>query len=228
MDRARASGIQVTGWMGTVKHPRYLKDEDGENLNRLAIFMRGKLAQEDILADFGQKEIYADYLVGEIHCDDLDDDGKDDIATSSRQSLKDDDPRFEALRDIVYQELRYVAGRWSDWRRGDGTKMFVGEVPEVLKWLEDLKGDMKKKAERWIGRCGTRSNAEDRGPPARASAPTDARPAGPAPAPLARPPVPESAAACRGGGFQARLGPCVPWKPRDIDPNMLPNGLVPR
>ena len=160
-DHAGASGIQVTGWMGTVKHPRYLKDEDGENLNRLAIFMRGKLAQEDILADFGQKEIYADYLVGEIHCDDLDDDSKDDIATSSRQSLKDDDPRFEALRGIVYQELRHVAGRWSDWRRGDGTKMFVGEVPEVLKWLEDLKGDTKKKAERWIGRLNVIRSDKD-------------------------------------------------------------------
>ena len=113
---AQDGQIQVTGWMGTVKHPRHLKDEEGENLNRLAIFMRGKLAQEDILDGFGQKEIYADYLVGEIHCDDLDDDGKDDIATSSRQSLKYDDPRFETLRAIVYQELRHIAGRWSDWR----------------------------------------------------------------------------------------------------------------
>ena len=36
--------------------------------------------------------------------------------------------------------------------------------------------------------------------------------------PWLRPPAPESAAACRGGVFQARLGPCVPWKPADIDP----------
>ena len=93
-DQAGGAGIQVTGWMGTVKHPRHLKDDGGENLNRLAIFMRGKLAQDDILDGFGQKEIYADYLVGEIHCNDLDDDNDDDIATSSRQSLKYDDSRF--------------------------------------------------------------------------------------------------------------------------------------
>ena len=37
-------------------------------------------------------------------------------------------------------------------------------------------------------------------------------------APPARPPAPESAVACRSGGFKARLGPCVPWKPPDIDP----------
>ena len=160
-DQAGGAGIQVTGWMGTVKHPRHLKDDGGENLNRLAIFMRGKLAQDDILDGFGQKEIYADYLVGEIHCNDLDDDNDDDIATSSRQSLKYDDSRFETLRAIGYQEIRHVAGRWSDWRRSDGTKKFVGEVPEVLEWLEDLQGDTKKKAERWIGRLNVIRSDKD-------------------------------------------------------------------
>ena len=144
--------IKVSGWIGTVKHPGSLKDEEGENLNRIAIFMRGKLAQEDVLDDFGQKEIYADYVVGEIYCDDLDRDDDDDIATSSRQAVKYDDPRFEAIRRIVLQELRYIAGKWSDWRRTDGTRAFVGVVPEVVEWLDQLRGDTKKKAERWIGR----------------------------------------------------------------------------
>ena len=148
----RMGELTITGWIGTVKHPRYLKDEEGENLNRLAVFMRGKLAQEDILSGFGQKEIYADYAVGEIYCDDLDSDAEDDIATSSRQTLKFDDPRFERIRDVMYRELRHIASKWSDWRRGDGTKQFVSEVPEVAEWLNDLTGDTKAKAERWIGR----------------------------------------------------------------------------
>ena len=146
------AGIQLTGWIGTVKSPRFLKGEEGENLNRIAVFMRGKLAQEDVLDDFGQKEIYADYVVGEIYCDDLDSDDEDDIATSSRQSLKYDDSRFEAVRGIVFQELRHIASRWSDWRRGDGAKTVAGDVPAVSEWLEELKGDTRKKAERWIGR----------------------------------------------------------------------------
>lgn len=65
------AGLSLTGWIGTVTKPDQLKDEDGDNLNRLAIFMRGKLAQEDILDEFGQKEIYADYLIGELHCEEL-------------------------------------------------------------------------------------------------------------------------------------------------------------
>jgi hypothetical protein len=122
--------------------------------------MRGKMAQEDILDEFGQKEIYADYIIGELHCEQLDLDEKGDIATSSRQSLKQDDPRFESLRTIVLAELRNIAGRWSEWRRTDGAKA-AASVPAVSDWLGQLKGDTKKHAERWIGRLNTiRSNDE--------------------------------------------------------------------
>ncbi len=160
-EQATEAGLHITGWIGTVKQPRFLKDEGGENLNRIAVFMRGKLAQEDILDGFGQKEIYADYVVGEIHCDDLDSDDEDDIATSSRQSLKYDDPRFETIRDIVLQELRHIASRWSDWRRRDGAKAFASAVPVVAEWLKELQGDTRRKAERWIGRLNTIRSDKD-------------------------------------------------------------------
>ncbi|OGT12242.1 MAG: heat-shock protein [Gallionellales bacterium RIFCSPHIGHO2_02_FULL_57_16] len=148
------SKISLSGWIATVSSPSQLKDEEGDNLNRLAVFMRGKMAQEDILDEFGQKEIYADYIIGELHCEQLDIDDQGDIATSSRQSLKQDDPRFEALRKIVLSELRHIAGKWSDWRRSDGTKT-AASVPAVSAWLNNLHGDTKKKAERWIGRLNT-------------------------------------------------------------------------
>lgn len=148
------SKISLSGWIGTVSSPSQLKDEEGDNLNRLAVFMRGKMAQEDILDEFGQKEIYADYIIGELHCEQLDLDDQGDIATSSRQSLKQDDPRFEALRKIVLSELRHIASKWSDWRRSDGTKT-AASVPAVSAWLNNLHGDTKKKAERWIGRLNT-------------------------------------------------------------------------
>ena len=146
------STLSVTGWIGTVKKPNFLKAEDGDNLNRLAVFMRGKVAQEDLLSDFGMKEIFADYVVGEIHCDDLDQDDAEDIATSSRQSLKYDDPRFAALRDFVHGELRFIAGQWTNLRNQQGAKVFCRDVPAVAEWLNALQGDTKKKAERWIGR----------------------------------------------------------------------------
>jgi len=146
----RRTGINLRGWIGTVAKPDQLNDEVGDNLNCLAVFMRGKLAQEDILDDFGQKEIYADYVIGELHCDELDTDSEGDIATGSRQELKRDDPRFESLRKIVRSELRQVANGWSDWRRSDGINV-ANTVPAVSKWLSELHGDTKKKPGR--GAC---------------------------------------------------------------------------
>lgn len=157
---AKKAGISLSGWIGTVRQPRQLQDEEGDNLNRIAIFMRGKMAQEDILDEYGQKEIYADYVIGELHCDDLDNDSLDDIATSSRQSIKEDDPRFKALRDLILAELRYIASRWSDWRREDGAKQ-AATVPEVSTWLNALQGATKTKAERWVGRLNVIRSEND-------------------------------------------------------------------
>lgn len=153
-EKLNKEGIKLSGWIGTVTKPHQLKDEEGDNLNRIAIFMRGKMAQDDVLDSFGQKEIYADYLIGELHCEDLDRDDEEDIATSSRQALKEDDPRFDALRSVVLSELRFIASMWSNWRRQDGTKQ-ARSVPAVSDWLEELQGDTRKRAERWVGRLNT-------------------------------------------------------------------------
>lgn len=157
---AKKAGLTISGWIGTVAQPRQLVDEEGDNLNRIAIFMRGKMAQEDILDEFGQKEIYADYIIGELHCEELDVDASDDIATSSRQDLKQDDPRFVAVKGVVLSELRYIAGKWSDWRREDGAKE-ARIVPEVLEWMNALQPAARKKAERWVGRLNVIRSEKD-------------------------------------------------------------------
>jgi hypothetical protein len=157
---AKKAGVSISGWIGTVAQPKQLTDEEGDNLNRIAIFVRGKMAQEDVLDDFAQKEIYADYVIGELHCEELDTDAKEDIATSSRQAIKQDDPRFAAVKKIVRDELRHVAGKWSDWRREDGAKE-ARAVPEVQEWLDALQDQTRKKAERWVGRLNVIRSASD-------------------------------------------------------------------
>lgn len=149
------AGIQIRGWIGTAKRPENLKGEGGESLNKISIFFRGKLAQEDILGSFGEQQIYADYVVGELHCDELDRDDGEDIATSSRQELRADDPRFVSLQKVVRQELKHVASCWSNLRRKEGARVLTEGVPEVRLWLEGLDEGVRKKADKWIGRLNT-------------------------------------------------------------------------
>lgn len=149
--------LGISGWLGTVKESRQLRDEDGDNLNKIAIFIRGKLAQEDILADFSERGVFASYLIGEIRVDTLDIyDGPgtkrdDDAATSSRQRLVEDDERYQELKDFLAKELKFIQSRWSDLRAEDGAKKAM-EIPAVLAWMQDLKPAVRTKARKWLGK----------------------------------------------------------------------------
>ncbi len=101
------SDYQIDGWIATAFKSGQLKDPDTkESLNNLVIMVRGKLAQEDILEEFGEGGLYTKYLFGEIHADFLDLDDQDDIATTSRQRLIEEDPRYEALKSKLNDELK--------------------------------------------------------------------------------------------------------------------------
>ena len=63
-DYVGSERITITGWLAAVGEVRYLKDEEGDNLNRIAIFVRGKLAQEDILTDFSERGVYPSVAQG--------------------------------------------------------------------------------------------------------------------------------------------------------------------
>ena len=89
-------GYQVTGWIGTAVGSGDLKDGE-DNLNKIVIMVRGKLAQEDILEDFTEGGLYTKYLIGEIHADFLD---IDDQEERSKKMLE-----TQNIRVVLYSEL---------------------------------------------------------------------------------------------------------------------------
>ena len=110
---ARADGeYEVKGWIGIARYSNDL-DSQGkdDNLNKITVVVRGKVALEDILQEFRLGGMITKYIYGEINADFLDEDDRDDIATSSRQSLSVDDPRYIALRSFVDGELRHIWNR---------------------------------------------------------------------------------------------------------------------
>lgn len=149
--------LKVSGWLGTVRESKQLRDDQGENLNRIAIFVRGKMAQEDLLGDFTERGVYATYLIGELRVDGLDTDAgpgserDEDSATSSRQRIVEDDPRYVALKEFVGQELKSIEKAWSDLRVKAGIKTAL-EIPEVGDWIRGLPSEFSRKAERWLGK----------------------------------------------------------------------------
>ena len=126
----------VRGWIATVERAGQLKD-DNDNLNKIVVMVRGKVAQEDILEDFNEGGLYTSYIVGEIHADFLDRDDLEDIATSSRQKIIEDDERYQALRTFLHAELKHIEGQWTDLRNKRGKDKAL-EIPAIKTWYDSL------------------------------------------------------------------------------------------
>ena len=163
-DDAVDGHYRVTGWIGTVRESGNLNYKDAEdnlnednlnedNLNKIVVMVRGKLAQEDILEDFLEGGLYTKYLIGEIHADFLDQDDADDIATTSRQEIIKDDPRYRALQNWVRDELKHIQSQWTGLRRKQGERE-AKKNPAIAEWLQCLKPDERRHAKVLFGKIG--------------------------------------------------------------------------
>jgi Histidine kinase-, DNA gyrase B-, and HSP90-like ATPase len=142
-------GWSVTGWVGTVDEQRHINEE----MNVVPVLAWGKLIHEDLLSAVKPAGVFAKYVIGELHADFVDQDGLDDIATSDRQSLKENDPRFEALQAFLADVLRIVGNSWRDLRKEDALDK-ARKNPVVEEWYSSLKGDAKKYAKQLFGKIG--------------------------------------------------------------------------
>ena len=137
---------RVSGWIGTVDRPDSLDEVN----NSIVLLARGKLVHENILPDFKEAGMYAQYVVGEVNADFLDE-GPDDIVTSNRQSVKEDDPRYRAVRTFVQKALKAIKNEWTELRRNEATERALA-YPSVQRWYRRLGPDARRTAAKLFGR----------------------------------------------------------------------------
>lgn len=143
---------QIKGWVATVANSGALKDDDSGNLNSVILLSRGRVIHENILDKFSDGRLYSKYLIGEINADFLDDNSMPDIATSSRQSLIEDDERYTTLTTFLKSVLSDIASKWTEFRNEDGVEEAVKTFPKIEEWLSKFKAkpDTKKAASKII------------------------------------------------------------------------------
>jgi hypothetical protein len=125
--------------------------------------VRGKLAHENLLEEIKESSIFGSYLFGELHANFLDADDEDDIATSSRQRIVEDDARYQSLILWFTGQVRAIGAAWTELRNQKGTSVAL-ENTHIKTWFNTLQGDTKKKAVRLFGKINqlTVDNAEQR------------------------------------------------------------------
>ena len=111
---------KISGWIGTFDAQKNIPQSVG---NSIVVLARGKLIHEDILKDIKEGGLYTKYIIGEVQADFVDLDEQPDMATSDRQSLIEDDPRFKKLKTYIQGEiLKKIQKSWTEWRKEDATK----------------------------------------------------------------------------------------------------------
>jgi len=146
--KADCSGtLAIKGWIAIARRSNDLDgDSKDDNLNKIAIVVRGKVAQEDILQDFRLGGMITKYMFGEINADFLDEDDKDDIATSSRQSISEDDPRFKALKSFLRSELNHIWTETNKLKEKKGLENALEANPPLKEWYQELPKRLQPRA----------------------------------------------------------------------------------
>lgn len=143
---------QIKGWIGTARLPKELDSEDAGNLNGIVVMARGRLFHENILDKLNDGRLYTKYLTGQIEADFLDADDQPDIATSDRQRVQEDDPRYADLIVFLRSSLTKVEKRWSEWRKKHEVEKAKETSPALKEWLDSLPDGYRKSAETLIGK----------------------------------------------------------------------------
>lgn len=142
---------RLRGWIGTVDKPRRLATPEG-NLNSIIVLARGRLVDEDVLGRVTGAEVFTKYLTGQVEADFLDASGVDDIVTSNRQRLIEDDARLERVLAFLRTSIRAIADKWTDLRTQQRTHDLRERFPRVGKWLDELPTGWRTKAEALLKR----------------------------------------------------------------------------
>ena len=143
----------VKGWFGTARRPTDLTDdEDAGSLKNIIVLARKRPIQEGIVDKLDFSRIFGNYVTGQIEADFLDlDEGYEDIATSDRQRMIEDDPRVVALRKLLRDAFLKAADQWSDARPKKEAEDILGRFPKLKTWVEDRPEWQREAARTMIG-----------------------------------------------------------------------------
>ena len=155
------SGIK--GFIASVEKPSKVKIRGTNEKTTVDLYVNGRLREKDILRHIPSTRIVENYLYGQIHYDELDD--EIDRFTSSREGVISDDPKFISFLKEIETMMKTIIEDWDKWRtelKQDGdpdnsritrkerkSRELVNEVTSEF-IPSDEKPEEKKKVEQWI------------------------------------------------------------------------------
>lgn len=144
---------RVKGWIGTAKRPTDLtEDTDAGSLKNIIVLARKRPIQEGIIEKLDFSRIFGNYVTGQIEADFLDlDDGYEDIATSDRQRLIEDDERVTKLQGFLRAAFVKASEQWAEARPSRQSTNTLTKYPKLQEWVDGRPAWQRPAAEKMIG-----------------------------------------------------------------------------
>lgn len=135
------TNVSFKGWLALAPDTKVLK-LNGDNYNTVSLIVNKKMAKEDILSEIEHNGIFISYVFGEIEADFLDDDSREDIATSSRQDFDRDDKRYSLLLNFLKEEVKQLGVKRAEIKKANIDKDLqqLQDLKPVAEWLKLIKG----------------------------------------------------------------------------------------
>lgn len=150
-DVSKRPAWKVRGWIAASARPVDLRNEESGSMNGIVVIARGRLIQENVLDKLNFNRILNSYVTGQVEADFLDTDDQDDIATSDRQRLVEDDKRYVALLAFLRQSLVSVSDSWSALRNEARGRDVQTENPAIAEWIGALPSSQQNAARTMLG-----------------------------------------------------------------------------
>lgn len=106
---------KITGFIASVNEPRDRNIFGSGERVGIDVFVNGRIREVDILKHFPRSRIPEQYLYGQVHLNDFDDDEIDRF-TSSREGIHIDDPDFKIVREKLEEVVNTIIKQWDIWR----------------------------------------------------------------------------------------------------------------
>ncbi len=113
--RKISSKLSINGFIASVEKPSHLKIRNTNEKVTVDLYVNGRLREKDLLKHIPSSRIVENYLYGQIHFNDLD--NEVDRFTSSREGVISDDPLFQSLlNELKDSILKEIIEDWDKWR----------------------------------------------------------------------------------------------------------------
>ncbi|KQT96492.1 hypothetical protein ASG53_15435 [Sanguibacter sp. Leaf3] len=112
---------------------------------------RTRPIQEGILDQLDFNKFFGNYVTGQIRAEFLDTDDADDIATSDRQRLVEDDERVQLLLKKLRQMFNDAGSQWSKERPKEKFRQATEKYPTIRDWVDKRPDGQRDAARNMIG-----------------------------------------------------------------------------